>query len=211
MLAAINCRVRPRARTRSSSGCRHRVAFWCRHLEISATNEANRPSDTSVPFGREESTRHQPSGASMPLSSPRLRRFTKQALVAVVPDPAPDQAQLATAFELLCDRLRARLHPLFGGAAIAALFARALHVATTEFPWLADVVPKNGERCSLENLERVSGAVERESLQEGLAAVLAHEIGLLSAFIGEDFVMPLVQAAWETTSSGPARIEGDHE
>jgi hypothetical protein len=147
----------------------------------------------------------------MPLSSPKLRRFVKQALVGATGHPAPDKPQLASAFDLLCERLRARLHPLFGPTAITALFARALHVATAEFPWLADVVPKDGDRCSPEGLDRVSGAIDRDALEEGFAAVLAHEMGLLSAFIGEDFVMPLVQAAWETTSIGPARIEGDHE
>ena len=86
-----------------------------------------------------------------------------------------------------------------------------MHVATAEFAWLGDVVPKNGERCSLEGLDRVSGTMDREMLAEGLAAALAHEIGLLGGFIGEDFVMPLVQAAWESTAIGPARIEGDHE
>jgi hypothetical protein len=133
------------------------------------------------------------------------------ALLGVIGDTAPDRAQLASSFDLLCDRLRARLNPLFGPTAIAALFARALHVATAEFPWLAEVVLKDGERCSLAGLERVSGEIKHEALTEGLAAVLAHEIGLLSAFIGEDFVIPLVQAAWETTSIGPARIEGVHE
>jgi hypothetical protein len=167
--------------------------------------------DASIPDAIETSTFHQRSGSSMPLSSPGLRRFARRALVAVAGDPAPDQARLASGFDVLCERLRARLHPLFGREASAALFARALHVATTEFAWLADVVPKNGERCSLEGLDRLSGAIERHTLEEGLAAVLAHEIGLLSAFIGEDFVMPLVQAAWETTSIGPARNEGDHE
>jgi hypothetical protein len=147
----------------------------------------------------------------MPLSSPKLRRFVKQALVGATGRTAPDQAQLVSSFDLLCERLRARLHPLLGQPAVAALFARALHVATAEFPWLADVVPKDGERCSPEGLERVSGGIDRDALQEGLAAVLAHKMGLLSAFIGEDFVMPLVQAAWETTLIGPARIEGDHE
>jgi hypothetical protein len=147
----------------------------------------------------------------MSLSAQKLRRFVMHALVGATGQPAPDRAQLASAFDLLCDRLRGRLHPLFGPTASAALFARALHVATAEFPWLSDVVPKEGERCSLEGLERVSGEIEREALVEGLAAVLAHDIGLLSAFIGEDFVMPIVQAAWEPTSIRPARIEGDHE
>jgi hypothetical protein len=147
----------------------------------------------------------------MSLSSPKLRRFVVHALVGATGEPAPDPTQLASAFDLLCDRLRARLHPLFGPAAIAALFARALHVAMTEFPWLSDVVPKDGEQCSLGGLERVSGDIKHETLAEGLAAVLAHDIGLLSAFIGEDFVMPLVQAAWETTSTRHAGIEGNHE
>jgi hypothetical protein len=147
----------------------------------------------------------------MPLSSPKLRQFVQQALVGATGHTAPDKAQLASSFDLLCERLRARLHPLFGPTAITALFARALHVATAEFPWLADVVPKDGERCTPGGLERVDGAVSRDALEEGLAAVLAHEMGLLSAFIGEDFVMPLVQAAWETTLIRPAGIEGDHE
>jgi hypothetical protein len=146
----------------------------------------------------------------MPLSSPKLRRFVRRALVGATGQAAPDKVQLASAFDLLCERLRARLHPLFGPTAIAALFARAVHVATAEFPWLADAVPKDGERCSLEGLERV-GEIESGAIEAGLAAVLAYEIGLLSAFIGDDFVMPLVQAAWETTSIEPARIEGDHE
>jgi hypothetical protein len=147
----------------------------------------------------------------MSLSSPRVRRFVVHALVGATGEAAPDRAQLASAFDVLCERLRARLHPLFGPTAIAALFARALHVATAEFPWLSSAVPRDGERCSLEGLERVSADIELAALAEGLAAVLAHDIGLLSAFIGEDFVMPLVQAAWEMTSAGPAQIEGNHE
>jgi len=100
---------------------------------------------------------------------------------------------------------------MFGPTAIAALFVRALHVATAEFPWLADVVAKDGERCSLEGLERLSAEIKLDAIHAGLADVLAHEIGLLSALIGEDFVMPLVQAAWESPSIAPALIEGDHE
>src|SRR5215207_5646055 len=99
----------------------------------------------------------------MPLSSPTLRRFVKHALAGATGDRASDRAQLASSFNLLCERLRARLHPLFGPTAIAALFARALHVATGEFPWLVDVIPKDGERCSLEGLDRVSQQIERDA------------------------------------------------
>ena len=147
----------------------------------------------------------------MSLSSPKLQRFVKHALAGATGGSGPaDSAQLAASYDLLCERLRARLHPLFGPTAIAALFARALHVATAEFPWLADVVPKDGKRCSSEGLAQIGGEIERDVLEEGLATVLAYNIGLLSAFIGEDFVMPLVQAAWDTTPQ-TAQIEGDHE
>ena len=143
----------------------------------------------------------------MPLSSPKLRRFVKQALAGATGDRTPDRAQLVSSFDLLCERLRARLHPLFGPIAIAALFARAHHLATTDFPWLVDIVPRDGERCSIEGLERVSGEIARDAIHEGLAAVLAHDIELLSAFIGEDFVMPLVEAAWGNDVTGRTRAD----
>jgi hypothetical protein len=147
----------------------------------------------------------------MSMSSPKLRRFVRHALVAATGVADPDRAQLLSAFDMLCDQLRARLHPMFGTPAVAGLFARAHRVAASEFPWLADVVPRDGERCSLEGLETVSGHVEADTMADGLAAVLAHDIGLLSTFIGDDLVMPLVQEAWGAASLGerPARTEGN--
>jgi hypothetical protein len=112
----------------------------------------------------------------------------------------PDGAQLAAAFNMLCDRLKRQLQPLFGLAATSALFVRALHVGTQEFPWLAEVVPPGGERCSVEGFDSVSRQLDTRTLEEGLAAVLAYDIGLLAALIGEDFVMPLVQEAWANAS-----------
>ena len=35
-----------------------------------------------------------------------------------------------------------------------------------------------------------------EHVAEGLAAVLAHDIELLSTFVGDDLVRPLVHQAW---------------
>src|SRR3954454_15323587 len=111
----------------------------------------------------------------MPLSSPKLRRLAEHALTSVAGAAAQNRAQLASSFDLLCDRLRARLQPVFGPTAIAALFVRAIHVATAEFPWLADVVAKDGERCSIEGLGAVSPDIALDTIHAGLAAVLAHE------------------------------------
>ncbi len=58
----------------------------------------------------------------------------------------PDAAQLGQAFETLCVRLRARLQAMFGGAAVEALFARSLHLARGEFPWLKNVSPADAVR-----------------------------------------------------------------
>ena len=132
----------------------------------------------------------------MILSSPQLRRFVRRTLVEAAGAEALDRPQLASSFNSLCNRLRQRLQPLFGTSAVTALFARALHVATAEFPWLADVIGKNGDGCSA-NIITVP-QVEMASLEDGLAAVLAHNIGLLSTFVGDDLVLPLVQEAWGT-------------
>ncbi len=99
--------------------------------------------------------------------------------------PRRTDAQLASAFDLLCERLRRQLQPLFGTTAVSALFVRAVHVATVEFPWLRKLVRTTRNRCVSERIASV-GELEIETLEEGLAAVLAHNIGLLSAFVGED-------------------------
>jgi len=145
----------------------------------------------------------------MILSSPQLRRFVRRTLVEATGAKAIDRPQLASAFNTLCERLRRRLQPLFGTSAVTALFARALHVATAEFPWLADVIGKHGDGCSANII--TGPEVEMASLEDGLAAVLAHNIGLLNMFVGDDLVLPLVQEAWGTAMlpedrSGPKVI-----
>jgi hypothetical protein len=147
----------------------------------------------------------------MDSGSSRLRRFVRHALVAAAEDTAPDAAQLRAAFDLLCDRLWFRLRPLFGELAIKALFARSLHVSRAEFEWLESVTASTDGRCALDGLETVSRELAPQRLADGLAAILAHEIALLSAFIGDDIVLPLVEQAWGAASmtDRPASTEGD--
>jgi hypothetical protein len=131
----------------------------------------------------------------MTLSPPSLRRFVRRALVDATAAGPPDPAQLASAFDLLCERLRRQLQPLFGTRAVNALFVRALHVAIAEFSWLRDIVRNDQDPCVSDRIASV-GQLEIDTLEEGLAAVLAHNIGLLNALVGEDLVLPLVQQAW---------------
>jgi hypothetical protein len=142
----------------------------------------------------------------MPLHSPSLRRFVRRALVDTTGVAEPDRTQLASAFETLCQRLRDQLRPLFGTAAVGALLVRSVHVATGEYPWLGGIVPKGPDSCSVDGIATLEN-LDVNTLHEGLATVLAHNIGLLSAFVGEDLVLPLVQQAWGV--SGASGNEGD--
>ncbi len=141
----------------------------------------------------------------MSLSSPSLRRFVHRALVDATGTPSPDAAQLAAAFDLLCGRLHQQLQPLFGKTAVDALFARTLHVAAAEFPWIRELIPRGQDSCVADALATLPPP-DPDQLVAGLAAVLAHNIGLLSGFVGEDLILPLVQQAWGvvgTDTSGP--------
>jgi hypothetical protein len=132
----------------------------------------------------------------MTLSSPQLQRLVSRVLANATGQTSPDAAQLSSAFDELTAQLRSRLQPLFGTVAMSALFARALHVAMSEFPWLGNVLEPEGDgRCTPDSMAILS-AIDATVVRNGLAAVLAHQIGLLSAFVGEDLVLPLVQQAW---------------
>jgi hypothetical protein len=142
----------------------------------------------------------------MMLSPPSLRRFVRRALVDATGATSPDRAQLASAFDLLCERLRRQLQPLFGTTAANALFVRALHVATADFPWLRELVRNEQNPCVADRIASVE-QLEIDRFEEGLAAVLAHKVGLLIAFVGEDLVLPLVQQAWGVGDA--PRTEGE--
>jgi hypothetical protein len=140
--------------------------------------------------------------STMTPSSPSLRRFVRRVLVDATGEPQPDPAQLASAFDTLHQRLRERLQPVFGSAAVSALFVRAVHVASAEFPWMREALPKTEGQPSVEGIASVE-QLDVSTLEEGLAAVLAVKIGLLIAFVGEDVVLPLVQQAWSVVDASP--------
>ena len=142
----------------------------------------------------------------MTLSPPSLRRFARRALVDATGSASPDRAHLASAFDVLYQRLRQQLRPLFGATAVNALFVRAVHVAAAEFPWLPEILPSDKDPCASDRIASVAEP-EAETVKEGLAAVLAHNIGLLNTFVGEDLVLPLVQQAWGATDA--PRTEGE--
>jgi hypothetical protein len=131
----------------------------------------------------------------MPLTSPQLRRFVQRALMEAAGAAHPDRAALAAAFTKLCEFLHQRLKAVFGATAVVALFARGLTMAAVEFPWLAAVIAPGGAGCSFENVAALQ-QIETETVEAGLAAVLAQDIELLTTFVGEDLILPVIQEAW---------------
>jgi hypothetical protein len=127
---------------------------------------------------------------------PLIREFVKRALADTTKATTPNAAQIVSAFDTLCERLRGRLEPLFGRPATHALYARALHLASGEFQWVPKLIPNAAEQCSAGGLEALTTSVALDDLREGLAAVLAHDIALLSELVGSDLIVPLVEQAW---------------
>jgi hypothetical protein len=142
----------------------------------------------------------------MTLSPRSLRHFARRVLVDATGAGAPDRAQLASAFDLLCERLRRQLKPIFGATAVNALFLRSVHVASAEFAWLREILPNGHDPCVSDRIASDED-LDIETLTEALAAVLAHNIGLLNTFVGEDLVLPLMQQAWGIIEA--QRTEGE--
>ena len=121
----------------------------------------------------------------------------------------PTTVEIGAAFDVLCVALRKRLQPVFGTVAVTALFARAVHVASAEFGWLAEVLPPGAEACLNDGVMALDGRVDPLVFEEAMVAVLSREIGLLCEFIGDDVVMPLVHEAWAPHGQGGVLAKGE--
>ncbi|MCA1598582.1 MAG: hypothetical protein LC769_06090 [Chloroflexi bacterium] len=112
-------------------------------------------------------------------------------------------------------RLRGRLADLIGLTGYTTLLARAVRLAQADIPALKGVTvvageagepPAEGSLRGVPVFARASGDVA--AIEAGLSAILAHAIGLLITFIGEDLALRLVHEAWPELASDPAAAEG---
>ena len=86
--------------------------------------------------------------------------------------------------------------PLIGQVGVAALIARASHLAQRDYPWL--ITLPESERAD-EPFAHVIVSLSRQSppdAAEGTAAVFAAFAGLLVTFIGEPLTAALLRKAW---------------
>ena len=151
----------------------------------------------------------------MPEVSPAPRVLARRVLLHDAGDN-PEPAALADAVARADARLRGRLTDLIGLTGYTTLIARAVRLAQAENPALAHVTVAaagSGAEGTLRGVRdvvedaRVSGA-DPGAVEAGLSAILAHDIGLLSTFIGEDLALRLVREAWPELAPDPAASEG---
>jgi hypothetical protein len=123
-----------------------------------------------------------------------------------------EPAALAEAAERADARLRGRLASLIGPTGYTTLVARAVHLAQAEAPALERVTVDalatgaEGALHGLREFARASG--DAGAAEAGLSAILAHVIGLLITFIGEDLALRLIHDAWPELPDGQAEAEG---
>jgi hypothetical protein len=109
----------------------------------------------------------------------------------------------------VCERLRPHLATLMGQGGFRAVLSRALAVASAEVPWLAALqVDAEG---ALAGWDQPEAQVKTKVLTEGGVAVVAHVLGLLVAFIGDNLTLRLVRDVWPNVSFEDLKFtQGDH-
>ena len=103
------------------------------------------------------------------------------------------EAPNSVAFRV-CDKLRQSLSRLAGIAGFRSLLSRALALASNEVRWLK-AVHINAEGY-LEGLDEAQSRLSRDEGAKGEIVLVAHLIGLLTTFIGEELMLRLMQEAW---------------
>jgi hypothetical protein len=117
-----------------------------------------------------------------------------------------EPAALAEAAERADARLRGRLASLIGQTGYTTLLARAVRLAQAEVPALEHVtvdalaIGAEGGLHGVREFARATG--DADAAEAGLSAILAHVIGLLVTFIGEDLALRLIRDAWPEVPDG---------
>ena len=102
------------------------------------------------------------------------------------------------------EKLRQHLAILMGKGGFRALVSHALVLASQEVPWLRALrVDEEGALAGLEDLPSPPAPSE---LFEARVVLLAHLLGLLVAFIGENLTLRLMREVWPEVSLDNLRL-----
>lgn len=129
-------------------------------------------------------------------SSPARTTYAQLARWLMVTEVHADAhpVEVWVAANRVCLKLSVRLARLVSPGGAQAIWARALHLARREFPFLTGV-RADPDACFDGLAEHLRG-VEPAAADAALQAVLGRVLDLLVGFIGEDLTLHLVREVW---------------
>jgi len=140
--------------------------------------------------------------------TPQIRELAERLIAFEAKDNEAARRMHPAVFHV-CERLRPHLATLMGQGGFRAVLARALAVASAEVPWFAALQVKDDG--SLEGWEKPEAPVKPKDLAESGAVLVAHLLGLLVAFIGDNLTLHLVRDVWPKLSlENLNSTKGDH-
>lgn len=107
-----------------------------------------------------------------------------------------EPAAVVQAAQAACAALYVRLTPLVTTAGSQGFLTRSLHLARAQYPFLEDVRGGASAETCLDGANEALQAVGSDDAYEAFVLVLAHMLGLLATFIGDDLAMRLAGEAW---------------
>jgi len=145
---------------------------------------------------------------SMNRATPQMRDLAARLIAVEAKTNKPSEPIAPAAFHV-CERLRPHLATLMGQGGFRAVLARALTVAGAEIPPLVALQVKPDG--SLEGWDKPELQIKPKELAEGGIVLVAHLLGLLVAFIGENLTLSLVRDVWPKLPLNDFNFtEGDH-
>ena len=133
-----------------------------------------------------------------------MRNFATRLITLESSGPSSSGRKPLTAFPVP-EQLRPMLSRLMGNTGFRTLLARALTLAAMETPWLSTV--KVNAEGSLDGWEELHAQLGPAKFLEGRVVLLAHLLGLLEAFIGEDLTVRLVSDVWPKLSLEDSNLD----
>jgi hypothetical protein len=134
---------------------------------------------------------------SMSRATPQMRNVAARLIAVETKGKLSSERDRPPAVHV-CEKLRPHLAMLMGKEGFRAVLSRALTVTSAEVPWLVAVrVTTDG---SLDEWDKATAQVEPNDLTEGAVLLVAHLLGLLVAFIGDNSTLRLLLDVWPKLS-----------